>query len=140
VALDPQTLLLTRPRDLYGKGLSFPPRVGDDGRLAWSGGEQNVRENIRVLLMTENGERVMREEFGGGLGTFLFEPNTPATHRRIQERVTRALDRWEPRVAVERVDVRAAEETASRVNITITYRLVATDLRERVGLSLDVGA
>ena len=36
-----------------GRGISFPPRVGPDGRLAWSAGEQNIREAIRVILMTE---------------------------------------------------------------------------------------
>src|SRR5437868_5805577 len=50
-----------------GQGLSFPPRVGADGRLAWSAGEENVREAIRVILMTELTERLMSEEFGCGL-------------------------------------------------------------------------
>ena len=38
--------------DLYGRGLSFPIRVGLDGRLAVSEGEPNVRECICVLLRT----------------------------------------------------------------------------------------
>jgi len=29
-----------------------------------------------VILMTEPGERLMREHFGCGLRKFLFEPNT----------------------------------------------------------------
>ena len=28
---------------LYGQGLSFPPRLGPDGAMLWSAGEQNVR-------------------------------------------------------------------------------------------------
>ena len=43
---------------LYGKGLSFPPRVGSDGRIAWSAGEANVRESIQIILLTEWNERV----------------------------------------------------------------------------------
>ena len=69
--------------DPLGQGLSFPPRVGADGRLAWSVGEDNVRESIRVILMTEVGERLMREEFGCGLRQYLFEPNNVATRQRI---------------------------------------------------------
>ena len=38
--------------DLFGRGISFPPRVGADGRIVWSEGEQNMRESIRVILMT----------------------------------------------------------------------------------------
>ena len=59
--------------------MSFPPRVGPDGRVAWSEGEVNVREAIRIILMTEPRERLRLPEFGGGLSRFLFEPNT-VTH------------------------------------------------------------
>ena len=86
---------MRRP-NLFGQGLSFPPRVGADGRLAWSEGEDNVRESIRVILLTEPGERVMRENFGCGLRKFLFEPNTVTTRQLIRERVIRAIGRWEP--------------------------------------------
>src|SRR5262249_31309150 len=65
---------------LYGRGLSFPPRVGDDGRMVWSVGEASIREAIRVILMTQFNERIRLPEFGGNLATFLFEPNTVATH------------------------------------------------------------
>src|SRR3954465_8368873 len=90
---------------LFGRGISFPPRVGADGRIAWSEGEENVRESIRVILMTEFRERVMAAEFGCGLAEMLFEPNTVATRHTIGERIARALAVWEPRVAVEDVSV-----------------------------------
>ncbi|MCB0187102.1 MAG: GPW/gp25 family protein, partial [Caldilineaceae bacterium] len=99
-------------QNIFGQGLSFPPRVGADGRLAWSVGEANVRESIRLILLTEPGERLMRESFGCGLRRFLFEPNTLATRQLIQERIVRALERWEPRVRVDsvQVDANAADE------------------------------
>ena len=31
---------------LFGQGISFPPRVGADGRFTWSVGEDNIREAI----------------------------------------------------------------------------------------------
>lgn len=72
--------------DRYGQGLSFPPRIGADGRLAWSSGEENVRESIRVILLTDPGDRLLRPGFGCGLRRFLFEPNTPTTRALIRER------------------------------------------------------
>ena len=92
---------------LYGKGMAFPPRVRPDGRLAWSEGEDNIRESMRVILMTEPGERLRLPPFGAGLGRFLFEPNIVATHTLIRERITEALARWEPRIRVESVEVHA---------------------------------
>ncbi len=123
---------------IYGQGLSFPPRVGADGRLAWSAGEENVRESIRLILLTEPRERLMREELGCGLRQFLFEPNTPGTRALIRERVVRALARWEPRVRVEDVAVDGDPADERLIAITIVFRMVATGAPGRLGMSLQL--
>lgn len=123
---------------LFGQGLSFPLRIGADGRLVLSAGEDNVRESIRLILLTEPGERLMREAFGCGLRRFLFEPNTPTTRELIRRRVTQAIGRWEPRVAVEEVAVEPDPDETRRVNVAIVFRLVATGAVRRLGLSLDL--
>jgi phage baseplate assembly protein W len=125
---------------LFGRGISFPPRVGRDGRIAWSEGEQNVREAIRVILMTEEQERLNLPSFGGSLGHYLFEPNTVATRHQIGDRITRALAAWEPRITVDSVDVVPDPQDAQGAIATITYRLVATQTRERVSLSVTLGS
>jgi phage baseplate assembly protein W len=123
---------------LFGRGISFPPRIGPEGRIAWSVGAQNIREAIRVILLTETEERLMRPEFGGGLQSFLFEPNTTATHRLIQERITQALGRWEPRIAIESVTVDAHPQDAEAALATIAYRLVATGASDRLSLTVQL--
>lgn len=123
---------------LLGRGLGFPPRVGPDGRLRWSEGEHNVRESIRIILTTEQRERLMLPDFGGGLGTFLFEPNTVATRHLLEERIARTLAQWEPRIQVESVTVEADPADARTAVATITYRLVATQTLERVSLGVSL--
>ena len=130
---------IPRTGSLYGEGPAFPLRVEADGRLAWSVGEDNVRQSIRILLLTEPGERLMREEFGCGLRRFLFEPNTPATRQLIQDRITRAIGRWEPRVALNTVQVDPDPDDSRTVRITITFRLVATQALQSLNLSLQLG-
>lgn len=127
-------------RHVYGQGMAFPPRVGADGRIAWSEGEANVREAMRIILMTEPGERLRLPEFGAGLGRFLFEPNILATHTQMQQRIAEALKRWEPRVQVEDVAVQADAVDPQAAIATITFRLVATQALERVALAVSVGA
>src|ERR1051325_4226961 len=90
---------------LFGRGISFPPRVGANGHVAWSEGEQNIREAIRVILLTEPRERLRLPDLGGGLAKFLFEPNTAAPRHLIQDRIAQALVEWEPRVQVETITV-----------------------------------
>lgn len=121
---------------MFGRGLAFPPRVGGDGRVAWSEGELNVRESIQVILLTERRERLMLPEFGGGLSGYLFEPNTVTTRRLIKDRIQRALEQWEPRISVEGVEVEADPDDPQAAVATITYQLVATQTRERVRLGV----
>ena len=124
---------------IFGQGLSFPPRVGADGRFVWSQGETNIRDAITVILKTEAGERVALPDFGAGLGRFLFEPNTPATHTRIQDAVTTALARWEPRIQVEAVEVGPDPVDGESALASITYRLIATGGRERITFGIPTG-
>jgi len=121
---------------LFGRGMSFPPRVGPDGRVAWSEGEVNVREAIRVILMTEQRERLRLPEFGGSLSRYLFEPNTVTTRHLMQDRITKALAEWEPRIRVESVEVEPDRIDPQAAIATITYRLIATQTRERVSLTV----
>jgi phage baseplate assembly protein W len=123
---------------VYGKGMAFPPRVSADGRIAWSDGEGNVREAMRVILMTAPGERLRLPEFGAGLGRFLFEPNTLSTHTQMRQVIADALKRWEPRIQVEDVDVQADSIDPQAAIATITFRLVATQALERVALAVSV--
>lgn len=125
---------------IFGQSMSFPPRIGADGRFVWSAGEQNIRESIAVVLKTEPGERVGVTDFGAGLGRFLFEPNVAATHARMQDAIVRALARWERRIEVESVDIAADPADAESAIATITYRLVATAARERISVSVSLAA
>ena len=123
-----------------GQGMSFPPRVGADGRFVWSQGEANIRENIAVILKTDPGERLALPEFGADLSRFLFEPNNAATHARLQEAITGALSTWEPRIQVETVDIAADPADPESARASITYRLVATSARERISLGVPLAA
>lgn len=124
---------------VLGRGIAFPPRLGPDGRLAWSEGADNIREGIRIVLATELRERVMRPAFGTRLGALLFQPNVPATHRLIEEQAREALERWEPRIRLEGVSATASPDDPDAAVLTITYKLVATGAREQVNLSLQLG-
>lgn len=124
---------------LYGKGLSFPPRIDGKGSMVWSEGANNVRECIRVILLTETGERIRRNTFGAGLSRYLFEPNTVATRFSLQSRIETALQKWEPRIRVQAVAVDPDPDDPTAAIATITYLLVATESVERVSLSLNLG-
>ncbi len=119
---------------LLGRGVHFPPRIDAEGRWAWSSGEENIRQSIRILLQTEPLERLMLPEFGGGLKKMLFRPNTASTHRLMEEIITNALKRWEPRIVLNAVDIQPDPDDPDAANVTIRYTLASNDQTEQMRL------
>ena len=122
----------------FGRGVGFPLRLTQEGRLAWSEGEGNVRESIRLILLTAQGERLRRPDFGAGLERFLFEPNVLGTWRQIEEVIRRQLARFEPRVQVETVRVVGDPNDPEAAIAELSFTLVATAQAGRMSLSIPV--
>lgn len=124
--------------NLYGRSMAFPPRVGPDGRIAWSEGETNIREAIQIILKTEERERLNLPAFGGGLTKFLFEPNTVTTRSQIEDRITKALQLWEPRISLTSVAVDPDPNDLQSAIATIQYRLVSTQVKDQLAVSVQL--
>ena len=127
---------MTDPGGILGRSVAFPPRVGPDGRVAFSSGEANVREAIEIVLRTARRERLRLPDFGAGLEGFLFEPNTTATYRQLDDRIANALAAWEPRISVQSIAVVEDPDDIEAALATITYALVATGAVERTTVSV----
>jgi phage baseplate assembly protein W len=123
---------------LFGRGTRFPPGIGENGQLVWSEGPQNIREAIRIILLTEPGERLMLPDFGAGLKRFLFEPNTVTTHRLIQQQISESLEQWERRINLKSVAVEPDPEDLQAASVTIHYNLVTTGAAEQLSLTMQL--
>lgn len=55
-----------------------------------------IRSNVKNLLLTNWGERVMHYDFGCNMREFIFEPQTPELRGVIATRVKDQLARWLP--------------------------------------------
>jgi phage baseplate assembly protein W len=100
--------------------------------------EESVRQTIQVILLTRPGEQLMRPEFGAGLETFVNEPNTVTTRRRIRDAIAAALTRWEIRIDLDRIDVDEVAGEPTQVRVEIAYRLRRTGTAQQLGLSMSL--
>lgn len=116
----------TNPKAHLGVGWSFPVKpIG--GRLRFARYEEDIEQAIQIILLTARQERPMLPEFGAGMRNFVFEPNSARTHRAIEEAVRKSLIDWEPRINLERVEVRADTEEPNRLLIHVDYVVRATN-------------
>ena len=113
--------------DFVGSGWAFPVRTGPTGGIALVSHEQEIREAIRLILGTAYGERPMRPEFGCAIHDFVFASVTGSTAGRIAYEVRRSLERWEPRITLEGVDVTIDPADGSTIYIDVHYVIRGTN-------------
>lgn len=110
----------------YGRHLSFPFRVGADGRTAQvRSEEEHVRDELVQLLLTAPGERAFVPDFGGGVRRLVFEPADEASRGVTRAVLTQAVSRWlGHRVTLESLKVEVADST---LEVEVAYRLAGTE-------------
>ena len=118
-------------------GFDAPPEVGGL-LLSASGGiemveeEASVRQAILLLISTMPGERVMRPDYGCDLHRLVFWPNDDTTAGLAIHFVRRALERWDSRVEILRLDATRSESDPGRLEVFLEYRLRSTQRTDRL--------
>ena len=90
----------------YAYGITLPIKKGNTGYFeqAFTSFEQS-KANLKNLLLTAKGERIMQPEFGTGLQSLLFEPMDDTFEDRLQDVITQTVGYWLPYINIEHIDV-----------------------------------
>lgn len=113
-------------------------RVSPTGGIDMVDGQASVRQAILLLLTTIPGERVMRPEYGCYLHRLVFSPNDATTHGLAIHYVGQALQRWEPRIDILRLDAFCNQENPGRMDILLEYRARRTLQRDALALTVNL--
>ena len=105
-------------RDL---GLSFIPHPVTKN-VSVLKNEDAVKRAIRNLILTNKGERVFDELYGGNVTALLFENITPVTVIDIKENIKIAVRSEEPRATVLDVEVLSTPDLNS-IKINVVFRI-----------------
>ncbi len=115
-------------------GLTLSPRGG----ITMVTDLESVSQAILILLSTLPGERVMRPEYGCQLYRLIFSPNDETTAGLAIHYVRQALDRWEPRIEVVRLDAGQDPEYPEQLMISLAYQVRATQQIENTTILLNL--
>jgi phage baseplate assembly protein W len=128
-----------RNDNFLGVGWAFEPRLDSRGRVALSRGVADIEEAIRIILLTNKGERIMRPTFGSNLFRLQFEPNNAATAGLARRLVIEALEQWEPRIEVLEVYAEPHPENDAALLIEIEYRIASTGEQTTLDIAYALG-
>lgn len=108
------------------------------GQIDMVEGDESVRQSLLLLLSTSPGERVMRPEYGCNLRRLAFAPNDETTAGLAIHYVRRAVERWEPRVAIVSLDAGRDPISSERIVIALEYRVRATRRIDTIAYALSL--
>lgn len=131
---------LQRPLGVKGfRDISIPLKLGPRGFFALSDEPESIEENLRAIIFTDVGERIMRPDIGVPLREMLFEPIDDVFRSVVRTFILSQITQFESRVQVLEISVAREEEEIGdtiidRVAITIFWRHKATSLLENTDL------
>jgi len=121
---------------------AFPFRIDlASQQTAQAGYPGHVGQMVRQLLLTTPGERVSLPQFGCGLRSLVFAPDTDALAAAVKLRVIQGMNQWLAGVVtVVDVVVGGTPEGAApepfTLEVTVTYTLVETGTNQAVTVSV----
>ena len=84
---------------------------------------EQVGHNIKNLLLTAKGERLMQPDFGSDLKALLFEQHTDDLEARVDEAILDSISTWLSYVKVSKINIIQKQETPNTINVDIKFSL-----------------
>jgi len=109
----------------YAIGITLPLTFGENTFEQSFLTKDQVKSNIKNLLLTKKGERILQPEFGSGLQSLLFEPNVDDLAGKIEDTINDSLKKWLPYVTMEEINIESTDELRdnNRLNVSIDFRI-----------------
>lgn len=82
---------------------------------------QVIISDLRNLLLTQKGERLMNPDFGTQINKLVFEPDTSVLEAQVQQEVTQAIAKFEPRVNILSISTERLPNDR-QVNVAIQFQ------------------
>ena len=101
---------------------------------------ESVKNNIRLLLQTELGERAMQPFLGMNLRQFIFEQITEDVKIQIENNIVDVFETWLPFVELKDIQIssNSVTEDRNKISINIVFSIKrASNSTESVGVVLE---
>ena len=101
---------------------------------------ESIKNNIRLLLHTERGERVFQPNLGMNLKRYLFEQITEDISIQIENDIVEVFETWLPFVELRDIQVNTDNQNKNQIDINIVFNIKrAPSSLESVQVTLDGG-
>ena len=100
-----------------------------------------IFQNLKMIVLTSPGERIMDPNFGVGLKNYLFEPDTARTHNVIKSKIINQVGEYLPFLEIEDVVFKSqstgdAYVQSNKLNIEVRFFIIPLAVSESLEISI----
>tara|TARA_Y100000034_G_C6894493_1_gene412121 strand:+ start:269 stop:637 length:369 start_codon:yes stop_codon:yes gene_type:complete len=112
-------------------GIALPlERDSDDGFMMLKNIKTLIKQNLKMLLLTNPGERVMVPDFGVGLNRYLFENYGQDVEGNINKKIREQVQIYLPVVKIGQISFASGDPDSNRLGVRISYSIPNIGARE----------
>ena len=101
-----------------------------------------AQQNLKMLILTIPGEKMMDPNFGVGLKTYLFEMNGPTTYGAITEKIDEQVKTYLPYIEIVDIKFRIPEDNPDlfpySLSTSISFEITALNMVSTLDLTVGV--
>tara|TARA_B100000900_G_C20549524_1_gene704119 strand:+ start:119 stop:517 length:399 start_codon:yes stop_codon:yes gene_type:complete len=122
----------------YGFSAKLPLRYdSDDGPYSLLKTIKEMgQQNLRMLVLTNPGERIMDANFGVGVSQFVFEQFGNFAEEQLQQRILEQVSNYLPYINITNINFINRSEQ-NELGLEITYFIESFTLEEKLYLNLE---
>lgn len=96
-----------------------------------------VKQALKVLVLTNPGEKPFDPNFGAGVSGLLFENLNMGTKILMEDRIKEQVSFYEPRVKLEKVTFDEDNIDSNEITITIQFYVAGTNVLQNLDISFE---
>ena len=118
----------------YAIGITLPIQIGNTAFNQSFITADQIKSNIKNLLLTKKFERLMQPEFGSGIQELLFNMNDELFADNLENTIVDTLSKWLPFVNVETINIQQPSDYKdnNKVEVSVSFRISDTQILDTV--------
>jgi len=121
----------------FGPKLPVSVSKAENGMALTMSIAENTKQNLKNVILTSPGERVMLPDFGVGVRRYLFQNQSSHTVSELRGRIREQIETYLPAVSIKELEVYFVEDVMN-INLKYSVRGIISD--DRLDLSLDTNS
>jgi len=95
-----------------------------------------IKQNVKMVILTYPGERIMMPEFGVGIARYLFDPTSSNIYSELQMVIKSQLNKYIPSINLTNVSTTSAGDD-HKLNVSISYEIDFLRTKDQLDLLLE---